>query len=64
MPNREQAIGIVRQQGAKVMVGYFKPGLMTGTTPVSAGWHELGESPLYELPLNLPPETSGQAAQP
>ena len=64
MPNREQAIGIVRGQGAKVIVGYFKPGLMTGTTPVSAGWHELGDSPLYELPLNLPPETSGQATQP
>ncbi len=64
MPNREQAIDVVRQQGAKVMVGYFKPGLMTGTTPASAGWHELGDSHLYELPLNLPSETSGQATQP
>lgn len=64
MPNREQAIDVVRQQGAKVMVGYFEPGLMTGTTSTSAGWHELGNSHLYELPLNLPPETSGQTTPP
>ncbi len=61
MPNREQAFDIVRQQGAKVMVGYFRPGVMTGTTPASAGWHQLGDSHFYELPLNLPPEASGQA---
>jgi hypothetical protein len=64
MPNREQAIDLVRQQGAKVMVGYFKPGLMTGTTPAVAGWHELGNSHFYELPLNLPSETSRQATHP
>jgi len=64
MPNREQALDVVRRQGAKVMVGYFAPGLMTGTTPASAGWHELGNSPFYELPLNLPSETSGQATPP
>jgi hypothetical protein len=55
MPNREQVIDVVRQQGAKVLVGYFSPGLMTGTSPVSAGWHELDQTPLYALPLNLPP---------
>jgi len=55
MPNREQVIDVVRQQGGKVLVGYFSPGLMTGTSPVSAGWHELDQTPLYALPLNLPP---------
>lgn len=64
MPNREQAFDIVRQQGAKVMVGYFKPGLMTGTTPASTGWHELGDSHFYELPLNMPSATSEQAMHP
>jgi hypothetical protein len=64
MPNREQAFDVVRQQGAKVMVGYFRPGIMTGTTPASAGWHQLGDSHYYELPLNLPTEASGQATHP
>lgn len=61
MPNREQAFSIVRQQGAKVMVGYFNPGQMTGNTVISAGWQELDNSRLYEFPLNLPPRASGQA---
>lgn len=54
IPNRELAIDTVRRQGAKVLVGYFSPGLMTGTTPPTAGWRELGESHFYALPLNLP----------
>jgi hypothetical protein len=56
MPNRAQAIDVVRQQGAKVMVGYFlSPGLMNGTSPASDGWHELDQTHFYALPLNLPP---------
>ena len=58
MPNRELAIDTVRQQGAKVLVGYFSPGQMTGATPLTAGWRELGETPFYALPLNLPPDAS------
>jgi hypothetical protein len=58
MPNRDQAYDIVRRQGAKVLVGYFDPGLMTGTNPVAAGWRELGDTPFYALPLNLPPEST------
>jgi hypothetical protein len=54
MPNREQAYDVARREGAKVLVGYFDPGLMTGTNPVSAGWHELGQTHFYALPLNLP----------
>ena len=54
MKDRDLAIDIVRKQGAKVLVGYFNPGLMTGTTPASAGWKELGLSNFYALPLNLP----------
>jgi hypothetical protein len=56
MPNRAEAIDLVRQQGGKVMVGYFlSPGLMTGTSPASEGWHELDQTHFYALPLNLPP---------
>jgi hypothetical protein len=54
-PNRDQAYEIARREGAKVIVGYFNPGPMTGTTPVSAGWRELDGTPFYALPLNLPP---------
>jgi hypothetical protein len=54
MPNRDQAYDVVRGEGAKVLVGYFEPGLMTGTTPTSAGWRQLGDTPFYALPLNLP----------
>jgi hypothetical protein len=56
MPNREQAYDVARREGAKVLVGYFDPGLMTGTNPVSAGWRELGQTHFYALPLNLPNE--------
>ena len=53
MPNREQVYDIAQREGAKVLVGYFDPGLMTGTTPVSAGWRQLGGTHFYALPLNL-----------
>ncbi|MEI9980884.1 MAG: hypothetical protein WDN23_18145 [Edaphobacter sp.] len=58
MPNRSEAYDVVRQQGAKVLVGYFDPGKMTGTDAVSAGWRELGQTPFYALPLNLPDTTT------
>jgi hypothetical protein len=54
IPNRDQVYNIVSSEGAKVLVGYFDPGLMTGTSPVSAGWRELDGTPFYALPLNLP----------
>jgi hypothetical protein len=54
MPNREQVYDVARREGAKVLVGYFDPGLMTGANPVSAGWRELGQTHFYALPLNLP----------
>jgi hypothetical protein len=58
MPNRDQAYDVARREGAKVLVGYFEPGLMTGTTPASTGWRQLGGTPFYALPLNLPAETT------
>ena len=64
MPNRAEAIDIVRRQGDKVLVAYFPPGLMTGTDPVSLGWHELASSPFYALPLNMPAPVSQENARP
>ena len=64
MPNRAEAIDVVRRQGDKVLVGYFTPGLMTGTNPVSSGWHELGTSPFYALPLNMPVSAPQEASHP
>ncbi len=63
MPNRDQAYDIVRREGATILVGYFDPGLMTGTNPVSAGWRELDSTPYYALPLNLMP-ASGAGKNP
>ena len=54
MPNRTQAYDTLRRDGAKVLVGYFDPGLMTSSNPVAAGWRELGGTPFYALPLDLP----------
>jgi hypothetical protein len=64
MPNREQVYDIARREGAKVLVGYFDPGLMTGTTPVSAGWRQLGGTHFYALPLNLADNASSTALTP
>ena len=64
MPNRSQAYDIVRQQGAKVLVGYLDPGKMTGNDAVSAGWRALGPTPFYALPLNLPNTTNPAASDP
>jgi hypothetical protein len=61
MPNREQVYDVARREGAKVLVGYFDPGLMTGTNPVSAGWKPLGPTHFYALPLNLPTEATPAA---
>jgi hypothetical protein len=52
LPNRQQVEGVLKAQGAKVVVAAFDPGEMTGRTPASAGWIRLGESNLYALPLN------------
>jgi hypothetical protein len=61
MQNREQVYDVARREGAKVLVGYFDPGLMTGANPVSAGWQELGQTHFYALPLNLTNEATETA---
>jgi hypothetical protein len=58
IPHREQAYDVARREGAKVLVGYFDPSLMSGNNPASAGWRELGQTHFYALPLNLPDQTT------
>ena len=58
MPNRDHVYDVLRREGAKVLVGYFEPGLMTNSNPVTAGWRELDQTPFYALPLNLPAESA------
>jgi hypothetical protein len=62
MPNRDHVYDILRGEGAKVLVGYFDPGLMTTSNPVAAGWRELDKTPFYALPLNLPAESAPASA--
>ncbi len=60
LPNRDQAIAVARAQGAKVLVADFAGApatTPTGSSPATAGWRQLGDSTLYELPLNVPPGT-------
>ena len=64
MPNRSEMYDVLRQQGVKVLVGYLDPGNMTGKDPVSAGWVQLGPTPFYALPLNLPNPTTQAASDP
>jgi hypothetical protein len=63
MPNRAQAYDILRREGAKVLVGYFDPGLMTTSNPIAAGWRELDKTSFYALPLNLPTEPASTSAE-
>lgn len=51
MPNRERAYSVVRQEGARVLVGVFDPGEMNPAHPAAAGWVRLGETNYYALPL-------------
>jgi hypothetical protein len=57
MPNRDQAIDAVRTTGAKVLVADFAGARAVPADPDMQQWRQLGESTLYELPLNVPPGT-------
>ena len=54
LPNREQAIAVVRAQGAKVLVADFADAPVTADDPAFRHWRRLGDTTLYELPLNVP----------
>lgn len=51
--NRQQVVGVVKGEGAKVMVARFDPGVMSEESPAAGGWVRLGETDFYALPLTL-----------
>jgi hypothetical protein len=54
LTNRDQVIGVVRAQGAKVLVGDFGTIRATDLDPEFNQWHQLAGTTYYALPLNLP----------
>ncbi len=52
LPNREQAIDIVRSQGAKVLVADFGNSRVSDSDPAFRDWKQLGHTTFYALPLN------------
>jgi hypothetical protein len=52
LPNREQAIGVVRAQGAKVLVADFGNFRVSDSDPAFRGWRQLGGTTFYALLLN------------
>jgi len=52
LPNRDQAIGVVRAQRAKVLVGDFGQTRINRADPVLKDWQQLSNTTLYALPLN------------
>jgi len=51
LPNRDQAIAIVRDQGAKVLVADFGHARVSDSGPTFRNWHQLDDTTLYALPL-------------
>jgi hypothetical protein len=52
LANREQAIEVVRGQGAKVLVGDFGNARVSDSDPAFRNWKQLGGTTFYALPLN------------
>jgi hypothetical protein len=50
LPNRDQAIAVVRGQGARVLVANF--GHTRVSDPAFRAWRQLGDTTFYALPLN------------
>jgi hypothetical protein len=52
MPNRDQAVAVVRAQGAKVLVANFGIAHVSDTDPFFRNWQQLDDTTFYALPLN------------
>jgi hypothetical protein len=52
LPNRQQAIDVVRDQGAKVLVADFGNFRVSDSDPAFRGWQQLGGTTIYALRLN------------
>jgi hypothetical protein len=52
MPNRDQAVTVVRAQGAKVLVADFGIARVSDADPFFRNWQQLDDTTFYALPLN------------
>jgi len=52
LPNRDQAIEVVRGQGAKALVADFGNARVSDSDPAFRSWQQLGGTTFYALPLN------------
>jgi len=52
LPNRDQAIGVVRGQGAKMLVADFGNFRVSDSDPAFRNWQQLGGTTFYAVPLN------------
>jgi hypothetical protein len=52
LQNRKQAIEVVREQGAKVLVADFGDYRVSDSDPAFRSWQQLGGTTFYALPLN------------
>ncbi|MBS1800112.1 MAG: hypothetical protein JSS95_09830 [Acidobacteria bacterium] len=60
-PNLATALETARNNGARLIVGYFDPTVMRGNDPTTAGWVSLGNTNYYALALNPSPENAPAA---
>ena len=51
LPNRDQAIAVVRGQGARVLVANFGHARVSDQDPAFRAWRQLGDTTFYALPL-------------
>ena len=51
LPNRDQAIAVVRSQGARVLVADFGASRVSDSDPAFRNWRQLGNTTYYALPL-------------
>ena len=52
MPNREEAIDMIRRQGRKVLVADFGTARVSTSDPFFRNWRQLADTSYYALPLN------------
>jgi hypothetical protein len=53
LPNRAQALEVLRSQNAKVLVAQFDPGALNSDSAAAQGWIRLDDTDLYAYPLTL-----------
>jgi hypothetical protein len=53
LPNRDQAIAVVRFEGTRVLVADFGHARVSDADPFFRNWRQLGDTTYYALPLNL-----------